>query len=110
MKVKLLTTEQARYLHMRFDHWFEVQPIPVKPDKWIVTIDCLLALKEAIIDNANGKPRIIAKAMILRDSIKDLPTYELDDYPEYLYNHEDEAELAEYTARFADLVFENVDE
>ena len=119
MLVKLLNTTQASQLHKRFDHWFEIQPMPVKNGNWIVSIDSLLALKEMIIDKVQTNPNIKAKAILFRDAIKDLPTYDTVDFPNQLYNTsidpdnatpEEEAELAEYTARFADLVFENVTE
>jgi len=110
MQVKLLNTTQAAKLHKRFDKWFEIQPIPVKNGNWIVSIDSLLALKEMIIDKVQNKPNLKAKAIAMRDAIKDLPTYDTDNFPEQIYDHENELELAEYTARFADIVFENVEE
>ena len=119
MKVKLLNTAQASQLHKRFDHWFEIQPMPVKNGDWIISIDSLLALKEMIIDKVQDKPNLKAKAILFLDAIKDLPTYETDDFPNQLYNTsidpdnatpEELAEMEEYTARFADLVFENVTE
>lgn len=117
MKVKILTTAQAQNLHKRFDNWFEVQPIPVKPDKWIITEDTGLALKEVMIDAIEVKPNLREKALVIWNAIKDLPIYELDDYPQFIYNtsidpdnatSEELAELAEYSARFSDLIFENV--
>lgn len=103
MKVKLLTTEQAKSLHKRFDKWFEILPIPVKNGKWIVSIDTLLALKEMVIDKIQDRPNLKDKAIALRDAVIDLPTYETDDYPGQIYDHSNEQELTEYTARFADL-------
>jgi len=108
MKVKVLTTAQAANLHKRFNHWFEIQPIPVKNNKWIITEDTGLALKELMIGHVEAHPNHREKALIIWNAIKDLTTFELDDHPQMLYNHEDEDELAEYTARFQDLNFENV--
>lgn len=108
MRVKLLNTTQAANLHKRFNGWFEIQPIPVKNGNWIISIHTLQELKAVIIDKVEGKPDLVAKAVTLRDAIKDLPTYDTDDFPNQIYDHENETELTEYTARFADLNFENV--
>lgn len=117
MEVAILTTAQASKLHKRFDGWFEIRPMPVKNDNWIITRDAALALKEVMIDAVEAKPEWREKALIIWNAVKDLPRYELDDYPQMVYNTsidydnatpEEQAELDEYSARFADLEFENV--
>lgn len=109
MQVKLLNTVQAKFLWKRFDKWFEIKPIPVKNGNWIISIDTLLALKEVIINKVQDKPQLKVKAIAFRDAVKDLPTYDTDNFPNQMYDHENEQDLAEYMARFADLEFENVE-
>jgi hypothetical protein len=117
MKVKLLTTAQASKLHVRFDNWFEIQPMPVKNGDWFVSIDSLTALKEMIIDVIQDKPNVKEKAIAYMDAVKDLDTYDTDFFQNQLYNTsidpenatiEEQEELEEYTSRFSDLIFENV--
>ena len=103
MNVKMLTTAQAKTLHKRFNRIFEIQPIPIKNGNWIISIRTLQALKTEIIDKITGNPVLLAKANAIRDAIKDLPTYDTDDYPGQIYDHNNETELNEYIARFADL-------
>jgi hypothetical protein len=117
MIVAILTTAQARNLHIRFTPWFEIQPMPLKNGTWFITRDTALALKEFMIDSVEENPNYKQRALQVWNFLDGLPRYELDDYPQFVYNTsidpdnstvEEQAELDEYTARFEDLEFENI--
>lgn len=117
MEIAILTTAQARNLHVRFNSWFEIQPMPLKNGSWFLTRKAALALKEFMIDAVQENPNYKQRAIQIWDFLKDLPKYELDDYPQFVYNTsidpdnatpEEQAEFDEYVARFADLEFESV--
>jgi hypothetical protein len=108
MNVKLLTTEQAANLYKRFEHYFVVQPIPVKNDQWIISMETLSKLKTMVIDKVQNNPTLTTKANNLRDFLQGLPTQDTDDFPQFLYDVTDLAERDEYKARFDELNFEDV--